>query len=206
MYVHPAVPKLKCAGRLDVVDGLRKPLGHRLVKERQEARYKIAKRSGSGSAVRRGARPQARSGRGARTILYKVVQACIAVVSGSLGGKPAEHGARFRGRWRRVCEEGYGKGGARGREWRGWLDEMVEESSSRGIFERGGGGGLKGWMPVRIVRKDVRERETPPGSERRKSSWCVACERERSREGRGGAMQPGTSGGWRYEGTCTLFA
>jgi hypothetical protein len=39
-------------------------------------------------------------------------------------------------------------------------------------------------MPVRIVRKDPRERETPPGSERRKSSWSVACERERSRKGR----------------------
>jgi hypothetical protein len=132
-----------------------------------------------------------------RTILYKVIQAGIAVISGGLGGEPADHGARLGGR-RRVCEEGYGEGGARIGEWRGWLDEMVEESSSRGIFERssGGGGGLMGWMPVRIVRKDTRGRETPPESERRMSSGSVACERERSRKGRRGSMQPGTSGGW----------
>jgi hypothetical protein len=38
MYVHPAVAQLECPSCLDVVDGLRKPLGHRLMKERQKAR------------------------------------------------------------------------------------------------------------------------------------------------------------------------
>jgi hypothetical protein len=39
MYMHPAVAKLQCTGHLDIVDGLRKPLGYRLVKKRQEASY-----------------------------------------------------------------------------------------------------------------------------------------------------------------------
>jgi hypothetical protein len=38
MYVHPALAQLKSTRRLDVVDGLRKSLGYRLVKEAQEAR------------------------------------------------------------------------------------------------------------------------------------------------------------------------
>jgi hypothetical protein len=46
MYVHPAIAELECTSRLDVVDGLHKPLGHRLMKERQEARYKIANGAG----------------------------------------------------------------------------------------------------------------------------------------------------------------
>ena len=59
MYVHPAVAKLECAGRLDVVDGLRKPLGYGLVKEREEARYKIANGAGQRFA---GARDLKREG------------------------------------------------------------------------------------------------------------------------------------------------
>ncbi len=38
MYMHPALAQLKRGGRLDIIDGLRKPLGYRPVKERQEAR------------------------------------------------------------------------------------------------------------------------------------------------------------------------
>jgi len=34
MYVHPALAQLKSTCRLDVVDGLRKSLGYRLVKKR----------------------------------------------------------------------------------------------------------------------------------------------------------------------------
>jgi hypothetical protein len=34
--MHPAVADLQCAGHLYVVGGLRKSLGYRLVKDRQE--------------------------------------------------------------------------------------------------------------------------------------------------------------------------
>lgn len=39
MYMHPAVTQLYCTGHLDIVDGLRKPLGYHLVKKRQETSY-----------------------------------------------------------------------------------------------------------------------------------------------------------------------
>jgi len=61
----------------------------------------------------------------ARTILYKVIQARAAVIPGRLRGEPAEHGARFGGRWW-IREEGDGKGGARIRERRRRGDEVVE--------------------------------------------------------------------------------
>jgi hypothetical protein len=41
MYMHPAVAQLYCTGHLDIVDGLRKPLGYRLVKKRQEVSYEL---------------------------------------------------------------------------------------------------------------------------------------------------------------------
>ena len=46
MYVHPALAQLKSTRRLDVVDGLRKSLGYRLVKEAQKERYEITNRVG----------------------------------------------------------------------------------------------------------------------------------------------------------------
>jgi len=70
VYVHPALAQLKSPCHLDIVHGLRKSLGYRLVKEREEAR-----------------------------ILYKVVQARDAVVPWRLRGEPAEYGARLGGRW-----------------------------------------------------------------------------------------------------------
>ena len=36
MYMHPAVADLQCSGHLDVIDGLRKSRGYRLMKKRQE--------------------------------------------------------------------------------------------------------------------------------------------------------------------------
>jgi hypothetical protein len=55
MYMHPAVADLQCAGHLYVVGGLRKSLGYRLMKDRQETGYVSkfpAQRSISGAHVR----------------------------------------------------------------------------------------------------------------------------------------------------------
>jgi hypothetical protein len=75
-------------------------------------------------------------GRGARTILYKIVEARVVIVSGRLGGKPAEDGAGVGGR-RRVRQEGHGKDGVRVRERRRRGHKMVEQASPRGVFEGG---------------------------------------------------------------------
>jgi hypothetical protein len=53
MYVHPALAQLKSTRRLDVVDGLRKSLGYRLVKEAQEACYEITNGSGGQQVAER---------------------------------------------------------------------------------------------------------------------------------------------------------
>jgi hypothetical protein len=45
MYMHPAAAQLYCTGHLDIVDGLRKPLGYRRVKERQKVSYESPQRS-----------------------------------------------------------------------------------------------------------------------------------------------------------------
>ena len=50
MYMHPAVADLQCAGHLYVVGGLRKSLGYRLMKDRQETGYVSPQRSGRSAA------------------------------------------------------------------------------------------------------------------------------------------------------------